>query len=224
MTAFARLDPAVLEGFRALPTSGVSDALDRLGIAGAVEGLRPMLGGARIAGQAVTLAYLPVGRRGGTMGDFLHLAAPGDVIAIDMRGRTDCTCWGNILTEAARARGIAGTVIDGANRDVGESRDLGYPIWSRAGFMRTGKDRWVLEAANVPICLGGVRVEAGDVLCADDNGVVCVPLSAAPEVLEAARAIGAKEGLIQAELRAGVDLATARARHGYFALQGRAGA
>jgi 4-hydroxy-4-methyl-2-oxoglutarate aldolase len=217
--AFPRLDPAIVETFRTLPTSTISDALDKLGVECAVEGLRPMIQGQRIAGQAITLAYLPVGIGGGTMGDFLHLTQPGDIVALDMRGRTDCTCWGNILTEAAQKQGLSGTIIDGANRDVGESRAFGYPIWSRAGFMRTGKDRWMMQAANVPICLGGIRVEPGDLLCADDNGVVVVPASLAAKVLDIVQGISAKEALIQDEVRAGTDLATARATHSYFTLQ-----
>ena len=216
-----RLEPAILARFARLPTSSISDALDKLGIAGQVDGLRPMLQGARICGQAVTLRYLPVGPAGGTVGDFLHLAEAGDVICIDNRARVDCTVWGNILTEAAKARGIAGTVIEGVNRDVGESRDYGYPIWSRASHSRTGKDRVALDAVNVPIVLGHVRVDPGDVICADDSCVVVVPQARALDALGIAESIEAKEELILADIRAGIDLAEARRRHGYFTLQTR---
>ena len=223
LQGFRRLSGEVLRRFGRLPTSSLSDALDRLGLPGSVDGLRPGSAGARAAGQAVTLRYLPVGAGGGTVGDFLHLAEPGDVIAIDNRGRLDCTVWGNILTEAAVARGLAATMIDGVNRDVGESRAFGYPIWSRAAHSRTGKDRVALEAAMVPAVLGTVRVDPGDVLCADDSCVVAVPLARAEEVLATAEAIEAVEDAILAELRAGVDLAEARRRHGYHGLQTRAG-
>ena len=221
MTAFPRLPPDLLARFAKLPTSAISDALDRLGLPGQVDGLKPMLAGARICGQTVTLRYLPVGPAGGTVGDFLHLAEAGDVICIDNRGRLDCTVWGNILTEAAKAKGIAGTVIEGVNRDVGESRDYGYPIWSRANHSRTGKDRVALDATNVPVVLGNIRVDPGDVVCADDSCVVVVPASRAADVLGVAEAIEAKEALILADIRAGIDLAEARRRHGYFALQTR---
>lgn len=217
--SFERLPADLLARFARLPSSAISDALDKLGIAGQVDGLRPMLGGARICGQAVTLRYLPVGVAGGNVGDYLHLAEAGDVICIDNRGRLDCTVWGNILTEAAKARGIAGTVIEGVNRDVGESRAYGYPIWSRASHSRTGKDRVALDATNVPIVLGHVRVDPGDVVCADDSCVVIVPRPRAAEVLAVAEAIEAKEDLILADIRAGVDLAEARRRHGYHSLQ-----
>jgi regulator of RNase E activity RraA len=219
--SFERLPADLLARFARLPTSSISDALDRLGLPGQVDGLKPMLGGARICGQAVTLRYLPVGIAGGTVGDFLHLAQAGDVICIDNRGRLDCTVWGNILTEAAKALGIAGTVIDGVNRDVGESRDFGYPIWSCGHHSRTGKDRVALEATNVPIVLGRLRVDPGDVICADDSCVLAVPLPRAADVLGVAEAIEAKEELILADIRAGVDLAEARRRHGDHALQTR---
>jgi regulator of RNase E activity RraA len=214
-----RIDPDILKRLGRLPTSCVSDALDKLGLPGQVDGLRPMLNGASICGQAVTLLYLPVGPAGGTVGDFLHLAEAGDVICIDNRGRLDCTVWGNILTESAKAKGIAGTVIEGVNRDVGESREYGYPIWSRANHSRTGKDRVALEAVNVPIVLGHIRVDPGDVICADDSCVVVVPAGRAADVLGVAEAIEAKEEAILKDIRAGVDLAEARRRHGYFALQ-----
>jgi 4-hydroxy-4-methyl-2-oxoglutarate aldolase len=217
--SFSRLPAELLARFAGLPTSAISDALDKLGLPGQVDGLRPMLPGARICGQAVTLRYLPVGAAGGTVGDFLHLAQSGDVIVIDNRGRLDCNVWGNILTEAAKAKGIAGTVIDGVNRDVGESRAFGYPIWSRANHSRTGKDRVALEATNVPVVLGQVRVDPGDLICADDSCVVVVPASRAEDVLGVAEAIEAKEHLILRDIRAGVELAEARARHGYHSLQ-----
>ncbi|MBE0703551.1 MAG: RraA family protein [Afipia sp.] len=216
-----RLDKAILDRLRSLPTSAVSDAMDKLGLHGAVDGLRPILAGQRIAGQIVTLAYLPTGTAGGTVGDFMHLVEAGDVIAIDNRGRTDCTVWGNILTEVAKMRGLSGTIIDGVNRDIGESVEIGYPIWSRTCFMRTGKDRVMLQSVNGPICLGTVRVEPGDVAVADDSGVVVVPLGKVMAVLETAEAIEHAEGEIVSAVRAGVELSEARANQGYHSLQTR---
>ena len=219
------LDPEIAERLRALSTSTLSDALDRLGLRGAVEGLVPMSpgqgAGRGIVGRAFTVAYLPAGAGGGTVGDFIDELGPGDVVVIDNRGRTDCTVWGNIMTEVAKARGIEGTVIDGVNRDVNESREIGYAIWSRRGHMRTGKDRVVLQAVQVPVALGRVRVDPGDILRADDNGVVVLPAARAEEVLTTAEAIEAREDDILAMVRDGVPLGEARARHGYHALQTR---
>ncbi|WP_099865549.1 RraA family protein [Pararhizobium haloflavum] len=222
MTERQRLPKETLERFRALSTSTVSDAMDRLGIAGTVEGLGPTNEASSIAGQAFTLAYLPVGVDGGSVGDFLDQVGPGDIVVIDNRGRTDCTVWGNIMTEVAKMRGVEGTVIDGVNRDLAESRAISYPIWSRRGYMRTGKDRVMLAGINVPVCLGAVLVSPGDVVCADENGVVVVPLQKAEAVLATALAIDEKEEAILGDIRNGVALGEARARHGYHSLQTRA--
>ncbi|MGY6634374.1 MAG: RraA family protein [Alkalilacustris sp.] len=225
MTPTLPFSPDLAARLRALSTSTLSDALDRLGLPGAVEGLAPMSPGQGegrgIAGRAFTVAYLPAGAGGGTVGDFVDDLGPGDVVVIDNRGRTDCTVWGNIMTEVARARGIEGTVIDGVNRDVNESREIGYAIWSRRGHMRTGKDRVVLQALQVPVALGHVRVEPGDIIRADDNGVVVLPAARTEEVLATAEAIEAKEDAILAQVRDGVPLGAARAAHGYHALQTR---
>ncbi|WP_254277572.1 RraA family protein [Halomonas sp. 3H] len=214
-----RLDGTVLDRCRALSTSSLSDALDKHGLPGAVEGLNPLIPDACIAGQAFTLAYLPVGAAGGTVGDFIDDLGPGDVVVIDNRGRTDCTVWGNIMTEVAKRNGVEGTVVDGVNRDLQESMALNYPIWSRQGHMRTGKDRVMLQAVNVPVCLGTVRVEPGDVVCADGNGVVVIPLAHITEVLTVAEGIERKEEEILQDVRGGSALGEARNRHGYHALQ-----
>lgn len=216
-----RLNGEMLERCRSLSTSSLSDALDRLGLPGAVEGLRPLLPEACMAGQAFTLAYLPVGPEGGTVGDFLDELGAGDVVVIDNRGRTDCTVWGNIMTEVAKRNGVEGTVIDGVNRDLQESLAMHYPIWSRQGHMRTGKDRVMLQAINVPVCLGTVRVEPGDVVCADGNGVVVIPLTRLEAVLVTAEGIERKEDSILEDIRRGTSLGEARAKHGYHGLQTR---
>jgi regulator of RNase E activity RraA len=143
------------------------------------------------------------------------------VVVIDNRGRTDCTVWGNIMTEVAKARGVEGTVIDGVNRDLRESRDVDYAIWSRRGHMRTGKDRVVLNATGVPVCLDRVRVDPGDVIRADANGVVVVPLDRAMDVLAISEEIDAKEEAILTAVREGMPLGEARQKHGYHALQTR---
>lgn len=214
-----RLHKNILDRCRALSTSSISDALDKQGLAGAVEGLRPLMPSAAIAGQAFTLAYLPVGSAGGTVGDFVDDLGAGDVVVIDNRGRTDCTVWGNIMTEVAKRNEVEGTVIDGVNRDLEESRVLDYPIWSRQGHMRTGKDRVMLQAVNVPVCLDNVRVEPGDVICADGNGVVVIPLAHVDAILAIAESIEHKEDAILNDVRSGGSLGEARNRYGYHELQ-----
>ncbi|WP_209426132.1 GntR family transcriptional regulator [Pararhodobacter sp. SW119] len=193
----------------------------RLGIAGAVEGLSPIDPEADIAGQAFTFAHLPAGVAGETVGEFLDDLGPGDVVVIDYRGRTDRTVWGNIMTEVTKARGIEGTVINGVNREPQESPAIDYPIWSMRGHMHTGKDRVVLQPTNVPVALGHVRLKPSDVISADGNGVVVVPLPRAMEVLSTVEAVETTENAILATVREGVALDEARKPHGYQALQTR---
>src|SRR3546814_6963791 len=119
-------DMAVARAAR-LNTATLSDALDRLGIGGQCHKIKGRDPECRMAGRAFTLLCGPASTPPGTVGDFIDDVPPGAVIVIDNGGREDATIWGDILTEIAHRRGIAGTVIDGINRDVHLCRTLGYP-------------------------------------------------------------------------------------------------
>jgi regulator of RNase E activity RraA len=205
-----------------LDTATISDALDRLGIAGQCRRIQPRDHRFRLAGRAVTILYGPTGSPPGTVGDYIDDVAPGSVIALDNGGREDATVWGDILTEIAHRRGIAGTVIDGVCRDVALSIELGYPIFSRGHWMRTGKDRVQVEATNVPVNIGEARVTPGDLLRGDADGVVAIPRAHEDRVLAAAEEIAAAEDAIRQAVREGASLREARQRFGYHALQTRA--
>jgi regulator of RNase E activity RraA len=134
--------------FHGLDTPGVSDALDKLGIPGQCLGIAPLDNyRGTVVGPAFTVRYVSCGQPAGTVGDFIDDVAPGDVVVIDNDGRTDCTVWGDIMTQYAGLRGVAGTVIDGVCRDVAKALGDGYPLFTRGRFMRTGKDR--VEVAGV---------------------------------------------------------------------------
>ena len=106
------------------------------------------------------------------MGDYIDDVLPGQVVVLDNGGRANATVWGDILTEIAHTRKIAGTVIDGACRDTHLSLTLGYPMFSRTFSMRTGKDRVQVEAMGGPVNIGDARVNQGDLLRGDADGVV----------------------------------------------------
>ena len=108
----------IISRFKKLDTTCVSDALDRLGITGGLLGIKPVIPGKTICGEAFTVHYVPCGLVKGTVGDFLDDVEPGQVIVIDNAGRLNCTVWGDILTLVAKLKGIGGTVIDGVCRDV----------------------------------------------------------------------------------------------------------
>ncbi|MGQ4615686.1 RraA family protein [Nocardia sp. R7R-8] len=212
-------EPTLHTRLAALSTSAVSDALDRLGIVGQALGIMPLDRAFRLVGRAWTLRYGPVGQDRGTVGDYIDDLGPDDVVVLDNQGRLDATVWGDLLTATAHSRGVAGTVIDGVCRDMDRSLTLGYPIFSRGTWMRTGKDRVRVEATRVAVSIGGVRVEPGDLLLGDGDGLVAIPFSRAEEVLAAAEQIERAEDSIRRAVEAGMPLREARRAHGYHDLQ-----
>jgi 4-hydroxy-4-methyl-2-oxoglutarate aldolase len=206
---------------RSLDTATLSDALDRLGIAGQCQGIAPRDPQFRLIGRAFTLLYGPAGKPPGTVGDYIDDVPEGSVVVLDNRGREDATVWGDILTEIAHRRGLAGTAINGICRDVALCRELGYPVFSRGHWMRTGKDRVQVEATNVPVDLGGARVRPGDLLRGDADGVVVIPTEHEEAVLSAAEAIAQAEERIREAVRGGQRLDEARRALNYHRLQSR---
>jgi 4-hydroxy-4-methyl-2-oxoglutarate aldolase len=200
-------------------TATLSDALDKLGIAGQCLGIKPRDPAFRMTGRAHTLLYRPAGIEPGTVGDYIDDIEPGSVLALDNGGREDATVWGDILTLVAHRRGIAGTVIDGACRDVDLCMKLGYPVFSRSYSMRTGKDRVQLDAANVAVNIGNARVRPGDILCGDADGVIVIPRDVEEDVLQTAEHIDGAEKRIRDAVRNGVRLDEARRANRYHALQ-----
>ena len=165
------------------------------------------------------MKYVPCGQPAGTVGDFIDNVAEGDVIVLDNDGRTDCTVWGDIMTQYAGLRKIAATVIDGVCRDVAKALGDGYPLFTRGRYMRTGKDRVEVAAVNEPVSIGTARVCARDIVVADANGVLAVPRARAREVAEAARRIEEIESRIREQIVAGETLGEARTALNYHLLQ-----
>ncbi|WFU75445.1 RraA family protein [Bradyrhizobium sp. CB2312] len=209
--------------FAGLDTPCVSDALDKLGLHGQALGIRPLADYPNvIVGPAFTVKYVPAASPAGTVGDFIDDVAEGDIIVIDNEGRTDCTVWGDIMTQYAGIRGIAGTVINGVCRDVNRALTDGYPIFSVGRFMRTGKDRVQIDGLNGAVSVGTVRVVSRDIVVADANGVVIVPRDRARDVANTARAIEKSESAIRERIEQGATIGEARAALGYHTLQRKA--
>lgn len=203
-----------------LDTATISDALDKLGIDGVCRGIKPRSHDFRLAGRAYTVKYGPIDAVApGTVGDFIDDLEPGTVVVLDNGGREDMTVWGDILTELAHAKGLAGTVIDGPNRDIHLCLELGYPIYSRSYSMRTGKDRVQVEAEQVPVSIGNVRVAPGDIMRGDADGVLVIPQAREAQVLETAEEIHEAEERIRQAIRSGMSLREAREKNRYHNLQ-----
>lgn len=190
---------------RPIGTSTWSDALDALGIVGVCDGLTMRSGSERIAGQAVTVtetaqadATLAVSEF--RIGDLIGAVGPGEVLVVSMDGPIVSTA-GGLAARDAVLRGVAGFVIDGACRDLGDVRATGLFVASRHVTPRSGKGRVRLEHINEPITCGGVTVRAGDLVIADETGVVVVPLEHADAVLEIAERLARMDD----EITAGLD-------------------
>jgi 4-hydroxy-4-methyl-2-oxoglutarate aldolase len=212
---------ALLPRMQNLSATDLSDAMDRLGIAGQCLGIMPLVRTFRLLGRAWTLRYGPVSQDAGSVGDYIDDLGPGDIVVLDNIGRLDATVWGDLLTSTASRRQVAGTVIDGVCRDADRSIELNYPIFSRGNWMRTGKDRVRVEGTQIPVSIGGVRVEPGDYLLGDGDGVVSIPAARAAEVVEVGEEIHSAEENIRAAVAGGTALRIARQEYGYHRLQTR---
>jgi 4-hydroxy-4-methyl-2-oxoglutarate aldolase len=211
-----------IERLSRLDTCAVSDALDRLGLPGAVSGIRPMGAPHKIAGRVVTVRLVAV--LGRTSRQHLATAAiessgPEDVLVIEHQSREDCAGWGGLLSRAARARGIVGTLVDGAVRDVDESRAIDYPVFARAAVPATARGRIVEDGWNIPVEVAGVRVDPGDLVIADGSGVAFLPRGRAEEVLLVAEEIAARERAMADAVERGVPVSRVMGS-GYEAMLG----
>lgn len=164
-----------LTSFRALLAGGdlscvVSDALGRRG--GLGSGFRPVWPGARLLGQAVTVRTF--GTDLSAVFDGIAAAEPGNVLVIDTHGVSHSAFWGERTTRAAQARGVSGAVIDGACRDVTAISRLTFPVFSTGVTPNAGLPGGRGEVG-VPVAVGGQPIQPGDLLVADENGVVVVP-------------------------------------------------
>jgi regulator of RNase E activity RraA len=212
----------VVAGFLALGDlcSSASDALDALGIGGAVGAsvLAPLRPATRLCGPAITIRYGPEGgspaalaargeRAGLAERDLYGIGRSGDVAVFDCHGYTGASVMGSLSARWARRLGIAGCVVDGAVRDVDSVLEVGVPVWARGLTPMSGKHRLRAVELNGPVELAGLAVEPGDLVLADATGVCVVPRERAAEVLEHARRIEAAEREVEAAIDGGADTA-----------------
>jgi len=209
---------AIIERLAKLDTCAVSDGMDRLGLKGATYGVRPMWSCPKIVGRAVTMKIKPVGleKPKQHLGTAAIVAAqPGDVIVVDNGGRPDSSCWGGLLSLAAKTKGISGIVIDGACRDIDESRDLEFPVYARGALPMTARNRVMQESFNTEIQFAGVQVHPGDLVIADGSGVVVIPRSQEKEVVKEAETVAATEARMADGIRQGMSVVEVLEKLGY---------
>lgn len=214
MLEIPRLEPSVLDGFRALGelTGTTSDALDECRIAGVVPGsiLRPTDPSARRVGQALTVLNQRAEAFSSTKSGLAdieahNLAEPGDVLVV--QGIANVSSMGGVSASVGKRQGEAGAIVDGAVRDIDHSRRIGYPVWCSSVSPITGKWRVRTVAINRPVSIAGVTVRPGDLVIADEVGVCFVPFDRAAEVLAVAQRLAKREEERLAKLASGMPLA-----------------
>jgi regulator of RNase E activity RraA len=192
----------------------LSDALDSLGLTGAATGLTATLPGERISGRVHTVK-LAAGKPS-VGAPVRHLcaaaidaAAAGEVIVVEQLTGIEAGSWGGILSRGAKVKGVAGVISEGLVRDVDEAREIGFPIFCRGFTALTARARVHEEATDVPITIGGVRVEPGFYVVADSSAAIFIAPADAERVLEAVTNIAARETEIIRRLEAGESASAA---------------
>lgn len=175
-------------GFHGIPTTTIGDLL------GSEQfmdlGIRPLWDGARLAGPAYTVRCAPNDNL--MLHAAIYRAEPGSVIVVESGGDLEYALAGGNVCAIAQRRGIAGFVLDGVARDIGEIRDLGFPVFG-CGLVPNPGGKFAVSPLNEPVTCGAVTVQPGDIILADEDGVAVIPVSQAGSVLGDARAILAKE-------------------------------
>jgi len=197
-----RVAPALVEAARAFSTATLHEAAGQTGAL--PSAIKPICSTFRVAGSAFTVRS--PGGNNLWVHRAIYSAQAGDVLVVHTGGQYDYGYWGEIMSTAAKARGIAGLVIDGCVRDGKLLQQLGFPVFARGLCIRgTTKDPGVKGWINVPVLLGSddVMVKSGDLMVGDGDGVVCIPRAEAAAVLSGAQKREAKERDILERLRAG---------------------
>jgi 4-hydroxy-4-methyl-2-oxoglutarate aldolase len=194
-------DEPIISAFKKTYPASVSDAVELVTGKNGTMGheMKPFVGGA-LVGRAVTSLVRPASPEQATPAlstkhsvEMIDNAKPGEVGVIVMEGTLDIAAMGNLMATAAKVRGMAGMVLDGAIRDIWDVRRMGLTVYARSASPRTAVGHYATVARNIEVNCGGIIVKPGDIIVADEDGVVVVPQDRAEEVLKKAQEIDARE-------------------------------
>lgn len=210
---------ALRRRLEALDTPSIADAMDSLELYGPLPGLICRIPKAHtIAGPAFTVRYESFDRQKGEFhkaGSYIDEVNAGEIILVDNQGRNDCTVWGDIMTEIAVRKGVIGTLIHGAARDISEIQGQNYPLFSTATFMYSGKNRVRLSEKCIELQIGPTKIKPSDWIVADSSGALAIPAGRIEELLHRAEQVSATEQNIRTAVRNGMPLEQARAIYRY---------
>ncbi len=197
-TTFERPDSQLVADLAAMGAATLHESMGQRGALPHV--IKPIYPGMKVAGPALTVDGQPADN---LMAHYaISLAQPGDVLVLDYKAYLESGPWGDVMSTAAQARGVAGLVVNGCVRDAESCRDMGFSIFAISTSMK-GSNKLLPGQINTPIVIGDIRIAPGDIVVGDDDGVVIVPREEAAKTLETARARETKEDEIRQQLKAG---------------------
>ena len=193
----------------------VSDAMDKLGLAGVATGLTRLSTDRKLAGPVLTVKLESAN---GRLADrhlctaAIEAAVPGNILVVEHHSRIDCAGWGGILSKAALVKGIAGVIVDGLCRDIDESRELGFTVFARGVIPATARGRVIETSFNTPVTVDSIVVRPADWVIADGSGVVFLKQENLEAILDQAEQLVAREALLVKDIEAGIPVSQVMSR------------